>query len=95
MVNWGGVEDMGDENSIHVAMAMKLSGSDKGSCHERTMRTLALGVLSTKLSWGGGEKGKCNQAMADESKMRWNADKRREEKRDSKIKPINVYANEP
>lgn len=56
MVDWGGVEDMGDENSIQVAMAM--SASDKGSCHERTMRTLAaaMGALSTHCHGGGGRR---------------------------------------
>lgn len=74
MVDWGGVEDMGDENSIQVAMAMELRANDKGSCHERTMRILAaaMGALSTNRhgGGGGGEMGECNQAMADESKMR-------------------------
>lgn len=58
MVDWGGVEDMGDENSIQVAMAMKLSASDKGSCHERTMRTLAaaMGALSTNRYGRGGRR---------------------------------------
>lgn len=97
MVDWGGVEDMGDENSIQVAMAMKLSASDEGSCHERTMRTLAaaMGALSTNCHGGAAAARRVNAIKQWQTSQRCDGTLTSEEERDSKSKPINVYANEP
>lgn len=85
MVDWGGVEDMGDENSIQVAMAMKLSASDKGSCHERTMRTLAaaMGALSTHRH-GGATARRVNAIKQWQTSQRCDGTLTSEETRDSK-----------
>lgn len=96
MVDWGGVEDMGDENSIQVAMEMKLRASEKGSCHERTVRALAaaMGALSTSRHGGAAVARRVNAIKQWQTSQRCDGTLTSEERRDPKIK-IDVYANEP